>query len=64
MLLQCEAWLHTLGYQYTGPGNLYGVTFIEIANLLEGNRLLKMSSEGVTLGEEQMLDQIAERLEA
>lgn len=61
-VLQVEAWLHSLGYRYTGPGNLYGVTFIEIGDLMEGNRLLRMSQEGVTLGEEQMLDEFAERL--
>jgi hypothetical protein len=38
------------------------VTFIEIGDLMEGNRLLKLAHEGVTLGEEQMLDEFAERL--
>ena len=61
-MLEVEAWLHSIGYKFTGPGNLYGMTFIEIENLLEGQRLLRMTAEGVTKGEEDMLDQFAEAL--
>jgi len=61
-MLEVEAWLHSLGYLYTGPGCLYGVTFIEIYDLMEGQRLLRFSREGVTVGEQDMLDQFAEAL--
>jgi hypothetical protein len=61
-MLEVEAWLHSLGYKFTGPGNLYGVTFIEIHTLSEGTRLLRLTQEGVTVGEQDMLDQFAERL--
>lgn len=59
-LLEIEAWLHSIGYQYTGPGNLYGVSFIEIQDLSKGQRLLALTTDGVTIGEEAMLDKLAE----
>ncbi len=61
-MLEVEAWLHSLGYLYTGPGCLYGVTFIEIYDLMEGMSLLRFSREGVTVGEQDMLEQFAEAL--
>ncbi len=61
-MLEVEAWLHSIGYRYTGPGTLYDLTFIEIRDLMEGQRLLRMTREGVTLGEEKMLDEFAEAL--
>ena len=58
-IIQLEAWLHGLGYQYTGPGNLYDVTFFEVDDLTEGQRLLRLTNDGVKSGEEQMLNSLA-----
>lgn len=60
--MEIAAWLHTIGYQYTGTGSLYGLTFYEIDELSEGQRLLQLTADGVTRGEEAMLDRLAEDL--
>ena len=60
--MEMEAWLHTIGYLYTGPSSLYGVTFFEVGALQEGQRLLALTAEGVSAGEEGMLDRLAEEL--
>lgn len=61
-ILEIEAWLHTMGYRYTGPGSLYGVSFAEIYDLSEGQRMMALTSDGVTAGEEARFNQLAEDL--
>jgi len=58
-----EAYLHQLGYKYTGPGNLYQVTFFEIANLSKGKRIMALMADGVSPMEEAALNKLAEQLE-
>ena len=57
-----EAFLHSIGYKYTGPGNLYQITFFEIASLTEGKRILALIADGVTPGEETELNRLAAEL--
>jgi len=38
------------------------VTFAEIDNLSEGQRLLSLTADGVTKGEEEMFNRLAEEL--
>ncbi len=59
-LKEAAAWLHTFGYKYTGPGCLYGLTFVEIARLSDGTRMLQLTADGVTAGEEAMFDRLSE----
>lgn len=61
--MSIEAYLHEQGYSYTGPGNLYQVTFFELASLSEGRRLLSLITDGVTGKEEEELDRMAAALE-
>lgn len=52
--------MHQLGYKYTGPGNLYDVTFFEILSLSEGQKLLTLDADGVKSSEESYLDRFAQ----
>tara|TARA_R110000851_G_scaffold203781_4_gene355683 strand:- start:636 stop:794 length:159 start_codon:yes stop_codon:yes gene_type:complete len=52
-----------MGYKFTGPGNLYQVTFFEISSLSEGKRILSLKADGVSPAEEAMLDSMAVSLE-
>lgn len=38
-----------MGYRYTGPGNLYDLTLLEIRNLMRGQQIAQVRSTGTPL---------------
>lgn len=49
--MQLEMELHKLGYKYTGKGNLYTLTWIEIMRLVDASQLFEDMTSGVRGGD-------------
>jgi len=56
--------LHELGYKYTGEGNLYDLTWIELVRLVDASRILDDMREGVRDGDLTKLDRFHSRMKS
>lgn len=62
--MQLESQLHQLGYKYTGDGNLYDLTWIEIMRMVDASLLLEDMESGIRGGDLSKLDRFHDRMKS
>ena len=57
-LRELEVNLHRLGYRYTGPGNLYDLTLLEVRHLMRGQQLAQVRASGTPVSHLRRAEQL------
>ena len=62
--MKLERDLHELGYAYTGPTNIYSLTWIELMRLVDAADIIEDMKSGIRTGDLEKLDKFEEKLKA